>query len=1182
MGPSQSTHKSDDSHGQEFILPPFTRGVTTTKPEAKRWVQDGIVWCYAFNHAEGERCFERAIEIDPECCLAYWGLAFALGPNYNKPWKAFDRNDLKHTTLKGLEACKHAEALASKASPVERALAGAIRHRFPKDENDTNHARSWNSAYAEAMRPVYEEFKDDLDIATLYADALMNLTPWALWDVRTGKPAPGSEVLEIQEVLERGIAQEGGYEHIGLLHAYIHVTEMSTEPEKGLLAAEHLRRLANEAGHLAHMPSHLDILIGDYRRAISANAKAIIADEKFVSLRGGGDFYTIYRMHDYHSLIYAAMFAGQYGVSIKAVNQMEVAIPDEDLRIESPPMADWLETFRSVRPHILIRFGKWEEIIGMPLPTDQELLCVTTATIHYAKGVAYAALGNVDESAKQRELFIAAKARVPPTRTQYPNKCLDVLAVAEAMLDGELEYRRGNIELAFEHLRKSIDLDDGLRYAEPWAWMQPARHAYAALLMEQGRIEEAAEVYRTDLGLNNKLFRARHHPNNVWALHGYHECAAKLGLDGEARIVRQQLKTAMAFVDVPIESSFHHQELPNPDSPRTALQDQNIASLFHSYTSNISQWYDLSDSACSFGLEVPSIALDEPLLFCAVIALSSMHACKTSTPSFRKVAEFYHHRCVQFLIALDAGDELISRGVALAATCLLRSYEILDGDVDPNMHLRGAYSMASLHDVLSGIPQTGLLGAGFWNYLREDITFSLFEECPLKMSLERTPLAIQHSSDQDYLNSITLILGKIINMSFKQDTDGRQWDYVKEDLKSWRKSCPRHMKPYSRLQAAIFHYYLVAMTIVCIHTSPKSLEDLGGIDLPELESQSKEQFLENFALEICGIAFTAKVPSVLVNAFGPIAFFTQPPRVGIVRPSAQEVKHWTLDSRNLEKAVRHMHRDGLVVVEDVVPHEDIDILNKKMIEDAHTLQARGDKGPFNYNKGNIQQDAPPVSEYFSPSIFTNRIATQITTAMMGPRPKWTFCSANSAMATLPGGTPQRQPVHSDADFAHPDHPFALVVNIPLVTTTPENGSTEIWLGTHNGFGLDAQLGAHGERASGRIREELLRQRQEISPPLQPVIKKGSIVVRDLRLWHAGMPNTTQQTRVMLAMIHFAPWFRNRMRLELSEDVKPILENLEREGKLGLDVPVDWATREAVLEGYLNRGFGNSYDFSQEA
>ncbi|KAF5007086.1 hypothetical protein FDECE_6590 [Fusarium decemcellulare] len=551
---SQSVPRSDNP---EFVLPPYSRELTTTKPEAKRWVEDGIVWCYAFNHAEGARCFEKAIAVDPECPLAYWGLAFALGPNYNKPWKHFDRDDMKQTVARGFEALKKAESLSSKASPVERALTTALRHRYPKDEHDTNNYQVWNHAYAKAMKPVYQEFKDDLDIATLYADSLMNLTPWALWDVRTGKPAPGSEVLETQNVIERGLAQEGGHEHIGLLHAYIHTSEMSAEPEKALVAAEHLRRLAEEAGHLAHMPSHLDILIGDYRRAISANLKAVQADEKFVSLRGGGDFYTVYRLHDYHSLIYAAMFAGQFGVCIKAADQMDIALPDEDLRVESPPMADWLETFRAVRPHVLIRFGKWQEIIDLPLPEDQKLLCVTTATIHYAKGVAWAATGNVEEAAKERELFLAAKDRVPPTRIAYPNKCSDVLAVAEAMLDGELEYRRGNIELAFKHLRESIDRDDGLRYAEPWAWMQPARHAYAALLMEQGRIEEAAEVYRTDLGLNNKLYRARHHPNNVWALHGYHECLVKLGLEGEATVIKQQLKTAMAFVDVPIESSCY-------------------------------------------------------------------------------------------------------------------------------------------------------------------------------------------------------------------------------------------------------------------------------------------------------------------------------------------------------------------------------------------------------------------------------------------------------------------------------------------------------------------------------------------------------------------------------------------------------------------------------------------------
>ncbi|CAG7562515.1 unnamed protein product [Fusarium equiseti] len=814
--------KSDDAEGRHFILPPFSRDVTTNKPEAKRWVEDGFVWCYAFNHSEGERCFEKAIEIDPECALAYWGLAFALGPNYNKPWKAFDRNDLKHTTLKGINAFKKAESLASKASPLEQALISAIRHRYPKDEKDTNNSKVWNQAYAEAMRPVYKEFGHDLDVATLYADALMNLTPWALWDVRTGKPAPGSEVVEIQEVLEKGLAQDDGHEHIGLLHAYIHVTEMSTEPEKGLVAAEHLRRLANEAGHLAHMPSHLDILIGDYRRAISANTKAVIADEKFLSLRGGRDFYTIYRMHDYHSLIYAAMFAGQYAISIEAVDRMESAIPDEDLRIQSPPMADWLETFRSVRPHILIRFGKWEEIIETALPADQELLCVTTATIHYAKGVAYAALGNVEESAKQRELFLAAKARVPPTRIAYPNKCLDVLDVAEAMLDGELEYRKGNIEVAFEHLRKSIDRDDSLRYAEPWAWMQPARHAYAALLMEQERIEEAAEVYRTDLGLNNKLFRARHHPNNVWALHGYHECAVKLGLDGS------------------------------------------YISFWGSGLAEISKWYDLSDSASSFGKIVPSIALDEPLLFNAVVALSAMHTCKTTSPSFRNIAESYHHSCVQLLIALREGDQLITRGIALAATCLLRSYEILDGDVDPNMHLRGAYSMASVHDVLTGNLRAGLFGAGFWNYLREDITFSLFEKCPLKMNLDSTPLVTRHESDEDYLNSITLILGKSINITYNQDADMPRWEHIAESLKEWRSACPGHMEPFSRGSTSSHLFPLVWFLQPC--------HALRGSDLLDCTGVPNDKLLSSFAMDIYGIAFTAKVPSVLVNAFGPIAF----------------------------------------------------------------------------------------------------------------------------------------------------------------------------------------------------------------------------------------------------------------------------------------------------------------------
>lgn len=208
------------------------------------------------------------------------------------------------------------------------------------------------------------------------------------------------------------------------------------------------------------------------------------------------------------------------------------------------------------------------------------------------------------------------------------------------------------------------------------------------------------------------------------------------------------------------------------------------------------------------------------------------------------------------------------------------------------------------------------------------------------------------------------------------------------------------------------------------------------------------------------------------------------------------------------------------------------------------------------------------------------IATQITSTVLGPRPKWTFCSANATMPPLPGASPERQPVHSDADFAFPSHPFALVVNVPLITMDEHNGSTEIWLGTHN-QDISDQEGAHGERASGRIKEHLLDGTQNDFEAVQPRIEKGAVVIRDLRLWHAGMPNKSDDVRIMLAMIHFAPWYRNKMRLEMGDDVKPVLERLEWEGELGLEVPVDWVSREVALERYMNRGFGNSYDFNQE-
>jgi tetratricopeptide (TPR) repeat protein len=220
-------------------------------------------------------------------------------------------------------------------------------------------------------------------------------------------------------------------------------------------------------------------------------------------------------------------------------------------------MADWLEGFVPMKLHVLIRFGRWPDILAVPRPADPELYCVTTGMTRYAQGVAYAATGQVGEAAGQRRLFAAAAGRVPESRTVFNNTCQDILAVAGAMLDGELEYRRGNYDEAFAFLRHAVELDDGLPYDEPWGWMQPARHAYGALLLEQGRVSDAEAVYRADLGLDDTLARSSQHPGNVWSLHGYHECLTRLGKWEQAGIVMQQLKIAAAHADVPIESSCY-------------------------------------------------------------------------------------------------------------------------------------------------------------------------------------------------------------------------------------------------------------------------------------------------------------------------------------------------------------------------------------------------------------------------------------------------------------------------------------------------------------------------------------------------------------------------------------------------------------------------------------------------
>jgi tetratricopeptide (TPR) repeat protein len=537
-----------------YNLGTYSREVTTQSAEAQLWFDRGLLWCYGYNHDESIACFRRALEFDPHCAMAYWGVAYSSGCNYNKPWEAFDPEDAQRSVTAAYDATQEAMNRLDNVSAFEKALINALRYRYPSS-SPAEDMSPWNDDYANAMRNVYADFSDDLDVATLFAEAIMNRTPWALWDLKSGNIAEGADTAEAIEVLERAQTLDGAMKHPGLLHIYIHLMEMSPHPQRALKAGDALRGLVPDAGHLNHMPTHIDVLCGHYERVVASNEAAIVADRKFLDREGPLNFYSLYRCHDYHFKIYGAMFLGQYRPAIETAEEMISTLPEALLLVESPPMADWLEGFISMKQHVYIRFGKWQEIIDQAIPENPELYCVTTAMMHYSKAVALAASGNVPDAEKEVVLFDEAMARVPESRYVFNNTCLDILAVAREMMLGEVEYRKGNFDAAFAHLRNSVELDDNLPYDEPWGWMQPTRHALGALLLEQNQVEEAAEVYRADLGLDATLSRACQHPDNVWSLHGYYECLLRLDRKDEAIIIKIRLDLANGRTDVPVKSS---------------------------------------------------------------------------------------------------------------------------------------------------------------------------------------------------------------------------------------------------------------------------------------------------------------------------------------------------------------------------------------------------------------------------------------------------------------------------------------------------------------------------------------------------------------------------------------------------------------------------------------------------
>ncbi|MCY4665731.1 MAG: tetratricopeptide repeat protein, partial [Acidimicrobiaceae bacterium] len=437
-----------------YDLGSYTWPVTTQDPQAQLWFDRGLAWCYGYHHEEAIACFERAVDHDPNLAMAHWGIAYAIGPNYNKPWEDFDDDDKCQSLDRALAATAAAAdaAVAAGATDVEHALIGALAARYPSSSDEPSGIADfgpWNDAYADAMRAVYRTHPDDLDVCALFAEAIMNRTPWDLWDLVTGQPATGASTLEAIEVLEtafRDLDSNGANQHPGLLHMYIHLMEMSPHPERALKAGDTLVDLVPDAGHLVHMPTHIDVLCGHYQNVVARNSAAVVADRRYLDAEGPMNFYSTYRCHNYHFKVYGAMFLGQYGPAADAADEMIRTLPAELLRTGSPPMADWLEGFVPVKQHVLIRFGKWQEILDQPFPGDADLYCVTTAMMRYARAVAYASTERVDEAVAEQQAFFAARDRVPESRMLFNNTCLDILAVAEAMMTGEVEYRRGNLD----------------------------------------------------------------------------------------------------------------------------------------------------------------------------------------------------------------------------------------------------------------------------------------------------------------------------------------------------------------------------------------------------------------------------------------------------------------------------------------------------------------------------------------------------------------------------------------------------------------------------------------------------------------------------------------------------------------------------------------------------------------
>jgi tetratricopeptide (TPR) repeat protein len=508
--------------------------ITTSSELAQRYFNEGLTLTFGFNHAEAVRSFKDAATVDPACAMCHWGVALALGPNINAPMS-------DEAVPEAYAAIQKAQELAPAASPAEQAYIRALATRYvaapvaDRSELDL--------AYADAMRALSKQYPDDFDATTLFAEALMDLTPWQYW---TKDSQPTTYTHEIIKTLESVLARNP--DHPGANHYYIHAVEASDTPERALPSAARLERLAPGAGHLVHMPGHVYWRTGRYLDAARVNETAIAVDEDTIRRgvtgadQGTHSFYALsYYPHNIHFLYAAAQMEGRSQLALTAARKLVSVIPSEAYKA-----APALEDFRPMPIFAMVRFGQWGDILAEPQPEAE--LQYATGIWHWARGLAYLRQGQVDLAEKElAQLNVIAEsdamdelmlASFPPAST--------LLGIASHVLTGELAAAHGDSVRAIAELEAAVAIQDGLAYIEPPAWFYPVRHSLGAALLEAGRPADAESVYREDL---------RQYPHNGWALFGLAQSLGDQGKTAEALEVQQRFAEAWQRADVTLTAS---------------------------------------------------------------------------------------------------------------------------------------------------------------------------------------------------------------------------------------------------------------------------------------------------------------------------------------------------------------------------------------------------------------------------------------------------------------------------------------------------------------------------------------------------------------------------------------------------------------------------------------------------